>query len=191
MNSHDAAETYRSLHTTIKYAAGDRPVRAVLIVDVDRPSTSAVAENVAAAFARAGDSCVLVNADFRGGSSDRAGFADLIRDPAASVEADASGEGPARLVPGTDAHPDLLASSRLTDALKSLRSRYDYLIVSCPPLPGYSDAVAIAPHVDATVLVISAGVTGRDEAVQAKEALERVGARILGMVMIERPRRWF
>lgn len=190
MSSHDAAETYRSLHTTIKYAAGDRPVHSVLIVDVDRPSASAVAENVALAFARAGDCCALIDADFRSGG-EGTGFADLIRDPSASATAENGADGLARIRPGADAHPDLLASSRVRDAIESLRSRYDYLVVTCPPLPEHGDAVAIAPHVDAAVLVISAGVTGRDEAVRAKEALERVGARILGLVMIERPRRWF
>jgi Mrp family chromosome partitioning ATPase len=191
LSSRAAIETYRALYSTIKYAGGDDGVRAVLIVDVDRPSRSMVAENIAEAFARGDDACVLVDADLRSGPSERPGLAELLRDSTTTVGAEISDTGRARIGPGTAGSPDLLSGSGLAAAIASLRARYDYVIVSCPSLPRYGDAVAIAPHVDAAILVISAGVTGRDEAIQARDALERVGSRILGMVMVERPRRWF
>ena len=60
-------EAFRSLRSTIKFAAGEPAVRSVLIVDTDRNETSDSAEQVARAFAKAGDSCAFVNADFRSG----------------------------------------------------------------------------------------------------------------------------
>jgi Mrp family chromosome partitioning ATPase len=99
--------------------------------------------------------------------------------------------GVIRIGRGTAPDPDLLARDELGGVIGDLCEAYGYLVVTCAPLPQYGDAVAIAPRVDAVILVITAGVTGREAAIRARDALERVGARVLGLVMVERPRRWF
>ncbi len=185
-----AAETYRTLQSTIKYATGTR-IRSVVVVDVDRTPSSGVAGNLCAAFIRAGDDCLFVDADMRNGQTEGRGLADLLRDPASAVEPVEEGDGVLALRPGSDPRPELLSSSNLAVVLERVLESHEFVIVSCPPLPEYGDAIAIAPHVDAAILVISAGTTGRQEAIRARDALERIGTRILGIVMVEHPRRWF
>jgi Mrp family chromosome partitioning ATPase len=55
--------------------------------------------------------------------------------------------------------------------------------VDAPPVLAVSDAVAMAPMVDGVLLVASYGVAEREGARRTVELLEKVGARILGVVI--------
>jgi Mrp family chromosome partitioning ATPase len=192
LSSSDAIETYRALHATIKYASGEPRPHSVLLVDIDRSTPTTVAENLARAFARAGDRCALVDANLRAASEEVSGLSDLLDAEAReALVVNPDQDGLARIGPGTKPHPELLVRDELEGVLGELGEAYGYVIVTCAPLPEFGDAVAIAPRVDAVILVITAGVTGREAAIRARDALERVGARVLGLVMVERPRRWF
>jgi Mrp family chromosome partitioning ATPase len=186
------AEAYRILRSSVKFATGGRPVRSVLVVDVDRAQPSGVAEQLARSFADAGDRCVLVETDVRRGS-DTPGFTDLVLGTAtmdAVVRIGAQGE-PSWIGPGSAAVPDALAGKQLAPVVDALTEGYDVVVLSSAPLPAFGDAVSIAPHVDATILIVTSGRTRRPRAVEARDALERVGARLLGVVMVETKRRWF
>ncbi|MEZ4520151.1 MAG: hypothetical protein R3A46_00710 [Thermomicrobiales bacterium] len=187
----NSIETYRSLRATIKHAAGEARVRSVLIVDVDRKTPSGVARNTALAFAAAQERCALVDTNFRGRHVDGLGLADMMKDPSVEVDFGPDDDGLVVVPAGSSGDPDMLSSDRFTQTLDAIIEKFDYTIVTCDVYPGSGDAIAIAPVVDAVIIVISAGVTGREPAIQARDALERVGARILGLVMIERPKRWF
>jgi len=183
-------EAYRSLRSTVKFAAGDTPVRSVLVVDIDRDETSVVAARLADAFAEAGDRCVLIDTDARATGGQDAGFFDLLAGANAETST-RSGSGAAWVGPGRSGSPDALASEAFSAALEHLTEAHETAVLSCAPLPKFADALAIAPRVDAVVLVVTAGSTRRPRAVEAREALDRVGARILGVVMIEPKKRWF
>lgn len=186
------AEAYRSLRSTVKFATGERPIRSVLVVDLDRDERSAVAEQLATAFAEAGDHCVLIDTDSRGGGERTLGFFDLLRggESVASV-VNPGGGNLMRLGPGQSGTPDALAGDALTSALDGLIEAHGLAVLSSAPLPRYADALAIASRVDAVILVVTSGETRRPKAVDARDALERVGARILGVVMVEPKKRWF
>jgi Mrp family chromosome partitioning ATPase len=188
-----ADEAYRILRSTVKFAAGETPVRTVLIVDIDRAEPSGVADQLAAAFARAGDRCVLVETDPRGGERREAGFSDLIHGSAQVAEVTRAGDVPglARVGAGTATAPDVLAGSGVATALGLLLAVHDHVILRSAPLPQNGDALALAPNVDATILVVTAGKSRRPRAIEARDALERVGARLLGVVMVEGKRRLF
>jgi non-specific protein-tyrosine kinase len=187
-----SAEAYRSLRSTIKFAPGPAPIRSVLVVDIDRPTASDVAERLADAFAEAADRCLLVLTDSRSGAGDEAGLADLMRAEGGGSSIVSKGQrSPEVIGPGRDPSPDLLAGAGFEMALEALLASTTYVILSAAPLPVYADALAIAPRVDAVILVVTAGRTRRARAVEAREALERVGARLLGVVLVEQPKRKF
>ncbi len=183
-------EIYRALRGTIKHAAGDAPIKSVLVVDVDRKDPSDVATRLAESFSLAHERCVLVDTNFRNSDQETFGLSDLVgsadTDLALDDEQDLTTIGP-----GTIDDPDLLSTDAFQSTLAAVVQRFDYAVVTSAGFPEYGDAIAVGPIVDAVILVVSAGVTGREPAIQARDALERVGARILGMVMVERPRRWF
>jgi Mrp family chromosome partitioning ATPase len=71
----------------------------------------------------------------------------------------------------------------LGDMLARLRPEYDFVVVDSPPVNQYADASVLANKVDGVILVIEADRTPLAEAEAAKRQLERVGARILGVVL--------
>lgn len=66
-----------------------------------------------------------------------------------------------------------LGSEKMFKLVQELKSRYPARIVifDVPPLLAAADALAFAPHVDAAVLVIEEGGTGRDEMLRAADML--------------------
>lgn len=193
MASLQAAESFRSLRSTVKFAAGERSIRTVLVVDIDRDRRSGVADHLAAAFAEAGDRCVLVDTDSRGSQDRGEGFFNLLNgDATLDTVATTAGAGNfGRIGPGNSGSPDALASDSLGATLSRLTEAHGIAILSAAPLPRYADALAIAPRVDAVILVVTSGGTRRPRAIEARDALERVGARVLGVVMVESRKRWF
>jgi Mrp family chromosome partitioning ATPase len=71
--------------------------------------------------------------------------------------------------------------------MKDLRGEADVVIFDTPPCLAVSDSAVLASRVDGVLLVLQAGKTRREAAVRAKEALEQVGAKILGVVITKIP----
>lgn len=185
-------EAFRSLRASVKYASGDRPMRTILVVDVDRESPSGVAAGLAESLAHADDCSLLIDANVRGNPSEGPGFTDLLAGDVGTdvIEREADGKL-GRLSVGKVLNPDLLVGDRFDEVTRELSSNAEFVIFSCAPLPNYGDAISLAPRVDGVILVITGGKTRRAKAIEARDALDRVGAHTLGLVMVERGRRWF
>jgi Mrp family chromosome partitioning ATPase len=182
------AEKYRALRSTIKFAAADPPIRSVLVIDVDRATPSQVAERLADAFQHAGDRCVYLDANLQVSRAAGLGITDLLSGTAQLDQALSGGNGhPPTIGPGSLDDHDLLVGDRFSVLLERLREQFTYMIISCASLPQHGDAVALAAQTDATILVVSQGATRRPKAIMARDALQRVGARVLGVVMLEPP----
>jgi capsular exopolysaccharide synthesis family protein len=67
-----------------------------------------------------------------------------------------------------------------------LQSQFDFIIIDGPPVNSYADASMLATKVDGVILVVEADRTPVVEAEIAKRQLDRVGARILGVVLNRR-----
>lgn len=188
-----AAEAYRILRSTVKFSSGESAVRSTLIVDIDRDTSSGVAEELARAFAHSGDDCVYINANLRDAVPTEPGFGDLIvgTASASAVAKAADVAGLSVVGAGSQNDPDLIAGDSVRAAIDALLANHAYAILAAAPMPRFGDALAIAPRVDATILVVTAGQTRRPRAIEAREALDRVGARLLGVVMIENRRRFW
>lgn len=73
------------------------------------------------------------------------------------------------------------------DALVTrLRSQFDFIVLDGPPVNRYADASVLATKVDGVILVVEADSTPVVEAEAAKRQLDKVGARILGVVLNRR-----
>ncbi|MBM3131341.1 MAG: CpsD/CapB family tyrosine-protein kinase [Chloroflexi bacterium] len=78
---------------------------------------------------------------------------------------------------------ELLGSKRMQKLVAALKEQTDIIIFDTPPCLPLADAHILARQVDGVVLVIDAGSTRREAAGKAKEALERAGGRVLGVVL--------
>jgi capsular exopolysaccharide synthesis family protein len=75
----------------------------------------------------------------------------------------------------------LTTSDGARAALKSLRARFNYTIIDCPPVLAAVDAVPICRSADAAVIVMRAGITPREEVKRAQELLK--GVPIMGVIL--------
>jgi non-specific protein-tyrosine kinase len=77
----------------------------------------------------------------------------------------------------------MLATRRMVEVIEALKARADMVLFDAPPVIAVTDAAILATRVDGVLLVVSAGITKRDYVLQAKELLERVNARVVGVVL--------
>lgn len=70
--------------------------------------------------------------------------------------------------------------------LGRLQSQFDFILIDAPPVNDYADASMLATKVDGVILVIEADQTPVSEAEAAKRQLDKVGARVLGVVLNRR-----
>jgi capsular exopolysaccharide synthesis family protein len=93
------------------------------------------------------------------------------------------GPGNLHVLP-TDPREDAgtLLARRLGPVLDAARQQYDLVVVDCPPVLATDDALTIAVHCDATLVVVSQGRSAEDAAM-AVGMLDALGVRVLGSVL--------
>ena len=77
---------------------------------------------------------------------------------------------------------ELLASARMGEVIAELQEAVDYVLIDTPPLLPVSDALSVARHVDGVILTARLYATTLDEVRQARDLLDRAGARVIGVV---------
>lgn len=78
---------------------------------------------------------------------------------------------------------ELLESAEMQNLLQELRSRYDYVIIDTPPVLLLSDALALSPITDGTVLVCRHMVSYVSDIARALNTLSFAKANVLGIVV--------
>lgn len=194
----ELVERYQTLRALVEADAPDAAGRAILVVGVDHDATEA-GTLLAVTFARAGRATALVDADLRGAhrSPTRPHLLPATRSTAGLAEWLSGGEAtPVPIVPsgvtnlalvpaGTArrAAGDLFGSERLAGLIPAVRRNHARVVVVAPPLSVAADALPLARHVDAVVLVVSPGRTTGPAAARARDAIRAAGGRILGVVL--------
>jgi capsular exopolysaccharide synthesis family protein len=81
-------------------------------------------------------------------------------------------------------HPSaLMDSDAMRQFLKLQRDLFDFIILDCPPALIVADALALAPLVDAVLVVADAKESDRDAVTRMRDEVEQVGGRIIGAVL--------
>jgi succinoglycan biosynthesis transport protein ExoP len=189
------AEAFRGVRTALYFSThGD--VHKVIQITSPNASDgkSTLAANLATSIAQSGKRVVLVDADFRKPRQHRifavpadVGLAQVIAGEAELKEVirTTAIAGvfvlPCGPVPSNPA--ELLTGPRFKELLDVLREQFDFVIVDTPPLLAVSDPSVVAPRVDGVLLALRVSKNGRPSAERAKEALNSLGANILGVVV--------
>jgi capsular exopolysaccharide synthesis family protein len=189
------SEAFRTLRTNIQLSSLDSPVRSMLVTSAspDEGKSTTLA-NLGVTFAQGGTRTLLIDCDLRRpslhtlfGIGNERGLTSMLlaedRGPSPIAATPVDG---LRLLPCGPLPPnpsEILGSQRFKTLVTGLQGEADLLLFDCPPALAVSDAAVLSRHVEAVLLVASAGKTRRDHAARARQALERAGARILGVVL--------
>ncbi|HDZ12892.1 MAG TPA: polysaccharide biosynthesis tyrosine autokinase [Bacteroidetes bacterium] len=189
------AEAYRSLRTQIQYAKSESPIHSILVSSPgpgEGKSTSVT--NLAITIAQMGTKTILVDSDLRrpvihslfGVQKDvgltnylvgNAALEDVIRSTAVdNLYLMTSG-----VLPPNPA--ELVGSKRMKALVELLSKQFDYVLFDSPPIIAVTDAIVMAPMVDAVVLVVRSQLTDKNATKRAFELLNNVNAYMPGVLL--------
>ncbi len=190
-----ASESYRALRTSIQFSRPDVVIETIIVTSASpNEGKSVTSTNLAVAMAQAGRRVLIVEADLRlpsvhemFGISREPGLVQLLFNPEAFNPEDYATEIDDLYVmpPGSYApNPsELLGSRTMRDCIAKFREAFDVIIFDAPPVLAATDAVLLSTQCDATIVVARAGVTRNYDLQHAHEALEGVGATVIGTVL--------
>ena len=189
------AEAYRALRTNIQFSSLDTSLHTLLVTSAgpDEGKSTTLA-NLAIVMAEGGSRVLAVDCDLRRASlhtlfdlDNSRGLTDVIRDEAAAPLPLQETAVPNLQVLTSGPLPpnpsQLLGSPRMMRVLDALRAAADIVLFDAPPVVAVTDAAQLAPRVDGVLLIIDAGATRRDIARRARAQLDKVNARLLGVVL--------
>ena len=78
---------------------------------------------------------------------------------------------------------ELLSSDQMREFVKSMSEQYDLIVIDTPPILAAADALLLSSLSDGVLLVVRSGVTKEGELEMAVEALDDVGANVLGTIL--------
>jgi polysaccharide biosynthesis transport protein len=191
------AEAYRGVRTQLYFSTQGRGHQ---VIQVTSPSPgdgkSTLAANLATVIAQSGKRVVLIDCDFRKPQVHKifrlgdveCGLADVVAGTAPMAKALRRSTA----IPGLDLMPcgprpsnpaELLTSPRFDQVLKDLKDAYDFVVVDTPPMLAVSDPANVAAKADGVIMVFRMTRAVRPQAERSIEALNAIGANVLGLVV--------
>jgi len=189
-------EAFRTLRTALSLG-GDVCDRILISSSEPGDGKTTISANLSVAFAQAGKRTLVIDADLR-----RPGFSSLMNLKGEPGLADvlASDQPPAETAPpliqhtevsGLDILPvglrrpnptELLSNKAFIELLAWADSKYDRIIVDCPPVLAVSDAQIVGQLVDGAILVVRPEKNHRRSVMRAVESFQSADCRVLGVV---------
>jgi len=190
------SECFRVLRTNLQFSSFDRPLRTILVTSPQpTEGKSTTAANLAVVLAQAGRRVILVDSDLRRPilhrmfdypndwgltnilfSGDRRGTDGFMPTKVENLLFIPSGPLPPN-------PSEILGSQRMEALIERLKEMADVIVFDSPPLLTVTDANVLATKVDGVLLVADSGTTRREGIKKAVEALNQVGAHILGTTL--------
>ena len=188
------SEAVRQLRTNLRFVSVDDPPRTIMITSANPgEGKSTVASSLARSLARSGQPTLLIDADLRKprqtevfGIDGKVGLTQVI---SGQAKLDAAlhriGDSQLYVLPSGRIPPnpsELLGSTRMAKLLGEAGKHF-FVVVDAPPVLPVTDATLLSTSVDGVVLIARQGYTTKDQADRAATMLERVGGRLLGVVL--------
>lgn len=190
------AEAYRVLRTNLQFSGVGKSLHTVMVTSSKpKEGKSTTAANLAAVIAQSGKRVILVDADLRRPVQhliyeldNQEGVTTAFLDEGVQMERllkPVTTGSLSVLTSGPIPHnpAELLDSQRMVEILNELKRKADYVVIDSPPMLSVADATILASRVDGVLLVVDAGFTRRGVAKRTKEALQGIGANVVGVVV--------
>lgn len=191
------SEAYRTLRTNIQFSSFDKKVKTLLVTSSGPgEGKTTTSTNLAIVMAQGGSKTLLIDCDQRKpnvhrvfGLSNESGLSNILvndnevdeiigiqETQIANLHVLSSGTRPPNPA-------ELLGSAKMKDFIEELKKTYDFIILDTPPIILVTDAQILAQYTDGCILVISSSEAEQDSVIKAKGLLEKVNAKILGVVI--------
>ncbi|MGV8983538.1 CpsD/CapB family tyrosine-protein kinase [Clostridium sp.] len=194
-----SAEAFRTLRTNIQFSSLDKEFKSIVVTSSGAgEGKSTVLSNLAITMAESGKKVILVDCDFRKpsihkkmGITNSVGLTNIlvqdVKKEECIVKTDVNNlfiltSGP---IPPNPA--ELLGTQKMKNFIEILKSEYDLVLIDAPPVLAVTDAQILATIADGVIFVASYGEAQKDALVDAKELIDKVGGKILGIVFNKVP----
>ncbi|WP_376789175.1 CpsD/CapB family tyrosine-protein kinase [Thermoflexus sp.] len=189
------SEACRILRANLEALRLEHPLQVLLLMPASPGEPAAeVARDLGIAFVEAGRQTLLVDADLERprlheelGVSPSPGLRGLLTGKGGSIDAALVETGIPGfiLLPAGLPEPDRQPPSprRVGELLQALRRRAERVLIYAPPAQTVSWTLTLAEHSDGALLIARVRRTHRAHLLQAREALERVHATVLGVIL--------
>lgn len=168
--------------------ADSRPIVLQVLSSVQGEGTSTVASGLARVAAEHGASVLLLDAGYHADSR----YPAVIEVSCSSGHIDNAVRSSfhqrlflARLA-GEPESLRSFAAADLFSLLQELKQQYSFVVLDCPPTTKSPDSLALSRCCDGTILVVRAEITRRAVVTAAKDAIERFGGHVIGLVLNRR-----
>jgi len=191
------SEAYRTLRTNIQFSSFDKKVKTLLVTSSGpAEGKTTTSSNLAIVMAQGGSKTLLIDCDQRKPSVHKVfGFSNanglsniLVNENEVDIKIGIQETEIKNLhILSSGTRPpnpaELLGSTKMKNYIEELKKIYDFIILDTPPIVLVTDAQILAQYTDGCLLVISSGEAERDSVIKAKGLLEKVNAKILGVVI--------
>ena len=194
------SEEIKKVRTNLKFTAVNEDIKTIMITSsVPGEGKSFISANLAVAFAQNGERVLLVDCDLRKGrqkkifeitSRKSGGLSSLL----INKEWEEAYKKYVRktkienlyVIPSGPFPPnpsELLSSERCKQLIEKLKTKFDVIILDCPPLVGLNDTLVISSYADISIIVAKHKSTPMDLLEKSKKSLENVGAKKISVIL--------
>ncbi|QNO16548.1 polysaccharide biosynthesis tyrosine autokinase [Alkalicella caledoniensis] len=188
------SEAYRMLRTNIQFANLDNDLKTIVITSTG-PSEgkSTTISNLAITLIGMGHKTLIIDADLRKPKVHKvfnldndSGMTNVLMGESlenavkriGGIKLDILTSGPIPPNPS-----ELLGSKKMKDFIEECSRSYDFVLIDAPPIGIVTDSAILSSICDGTIFVVAAGEAQKDQTLKAKEMLEKVGKKTLGVVV--------
>ncbi|MGO4499655.1 CpsD/CapB family tyrosine-protein kinase [Paenibacillus sp. 2RAB27] len=189
------SEAYRALRTNIQFSSIDEELRVIMVTSAgpgEGKSTTLI--NLAVAYAQTDKKVLIIDGDLRKPTmhhtlhvSNRWGLTNLLTNQLTIREVLQDTFIPNLQIITSGPIPpnpsEILASKKMISTIEELKQRFDVILIDAPPAIAVTDSQIIASRTDGVILVVNSDRTKREAVLKAKQNLDNVRARILGVVL--------
>jgi len=189
---------YSSLSDQIRLLSQKQGAKVILLTEPEmHEGVTSIISNIAFYLSHHGGVDVLViDANFREPEMYKIfkvdqvpGFADVITEKAPFDDGVRKVAPHLYIMPSGLTHVDaikLLSSAKVKQVVETARRKFDVVLVDCPDLKRYKDALVMASHVDGVVLLVSEGKTRRHVIESVISPLREKRYNLLGAILNNR-----
>ena len=194
------SESIRTVRTNLEFSSVSKKIQVVLVTSPEKgDGKSFISANLAAAYAADNKKTLIIDCDLRKGrqhkifgikkKSDK-GYSNLILNYRNSLDLSKYIENTSinnlSLIPNGPTPPnpiELLASEKNQKLLEALKTKYDVIILDCPPVLGLSDTLILTKYSDANIVTISSKKTKIETLKEVKKNIEKANSKITGVII--------